>query len=561
MIEVRGEDQLLARVQRWERERGDRVYMVQPWNGGRVREITWKQTLDEARRMAQHLKSRGFAPGSRIAIIAKNTAHFIIADLAIWMAGHVSVALYPTLTAESVRFILEHSGSELLFVGKLDGWEAMKAGVPAELPRIALPLSPDRDAEQWDDVIAKSERLDGEITRDENDTAIIMYTSGSTGRPKGVEHSFRTLSVAPIGYADVIPIGREGERVLSYLPLAHAYERAGVEAITLYYGTACVYFVESLDTFLKDLARARPTAFHSVPRLWMKFRDGVSGKLPPKRLARLLKVPFLGRYLKKKIMRTLGLDAAEYAVTGSAPLPKEVIEWYGALGLELLEGYAMTENFSYSHVTRRGAGLAGKVGTPLPDVIARIAEDGEIQVKSPATMKGYFREPELTKEMFTDDGYLKTGDRGEIDAKGCLKITGRTKELFKTSKGKFVAPAPIENLLNATGFVEQSCVMGGVSLEQPIAVVMLSAEARDKKRDEIVMRLTALREEVNAKLNPFERLKALAVADGEWTIDGGLLTPTMKIKRDAIEQRYAAVVGRAAESTSRVIWESESESR
>lgn len=556
-IPVAKEDLLLERAYRWEKERANETYLVQPMGGGQLRSLTWAEAMTEARKMATHLKGRGFPPGSRIAILAKNSAHFIIADLAIWMAGYISVALYPTLTPDTIKYILEHSDSKLIFIGKLDGWSGMKPGVPQGMPRIGLPLSPDTEAEPWDRITAGVEPISGSPVRDANDTAILMYTSGSTGRPKGVEHSFRSLSIPSIGAGQVITI-TSNERMISYLPLAHAFERALVESASIFFGFK-VFFAESLDTFVSDVQRARPTIFHSVPRLWMKFQAGVLAKLPQKKLSTFLKIPILSGVVKKKVLKGLGLDAVKYALTGSAPLPPQIIAWYRGLGLELLEGYGMTENFCYSHIARPGALKPGHVGPAQPGVEVRIAENGEILVKSPVAMKSYYLEPALTAEAFTEDGYLKTGDRGEVDANGQLKITGRVKELFKTSKGKYVAPAPIENLLNASGVVEQSCVMGA-DLEQPLAVVMLNAEARAKAaspagKAELEAQLSALLKEVNSKLPPYEHLFTLAVAKEEWTIPSGLLTPTLKIKRDAIERHYDPLAKRAGQERKAVCWE------
>ena len=221
-----------------------------------------------------------------------------------------------------------------------------------------------------------------------------------------------------------------------------------------------LFFAESLSTFVKDLNRCRPTIFMSVPRLWTKFQAGVFTKMPEKKLSLLLSIPILNILVRQKILKGLGLDQARLAGSGSAPIPKELLEWYHRLGLELLEGYGMTENFNYSHLSRPGKARVGYVGQPYDDVEQRLGDDGEIQVKTPGMMMGYFKNPEATKETITDDGWVRTGDKGELDEMGRLKITGRTKEIFKTSKGKYVAPAPIENKFVAHHLVELACVGG-----------------------------------------------------------------------------------------------------
>ena len=543
---------------RWEEEAPDRVYLTQPMGDGETREITWKETLDEARRMAAHLQSLNLPPKSSIAILSKNCAHFVMTDLAIWMAGHVSVALYPTVDAETVDYILNHCEAKLLFVGKLDAWENMKPGVPDGLPSITYPLSPPEDYPTWDDVIAKHERLEGKLVRPREDTAMLVYTSGSTGTPKGVITTFANMATATWGAMEKFDFTCE-DRQLSYLPLAHAFERAVVENASLHAGDH-LFFVESLDTFGRDLAICRPTIFHSVPRLWLKFQLAVFEKLPEKKLRRLLKIPILRGIIRKKILKGLGLDQTRYAISGSAPIPASLIQWYRDLGLELLEGYAMTENFSYSHMSIPGQSRVGYVGNTLPGVECKLSDDGEVLVKSDANMPGYYKEPELTATAYTEDGFLKTGDQGELDDMGRLKITGRVKELFKTSKGKYIAPVPIENILNAHHYIEQSCV-SGTGFPQPYATVLLSEGVRQSLDDEAVRAdisasLGSLLDEVNAAVAQYERLEFLAIAKDEWLIENGLLTPTMKIKRSALEGVYDPQLEGWYQSDEKVIWES-----
>ncbi len=467
-----------------EKNRADDVWLTQPMGDGTVRDITWREAIDEARRMAAHLRSLDLPTPSQISLFAKNNAWWFLADIAIWMAGHVTVPLYPTLAPDTIRQILDHSEARLVFVGKLDGFEQMKAGIPDGLRRIALPLAPAIDAPSWTDLIAKTKPLEGEPRRDADDVATIIYTSGSTGVPKGVMHSFRTMCSA-LAFADVIGMSH-ADRMLSYLPLAHAYERAVVETPAMKTGMH-IYFAEKLDTFVLDLQRARPTIFLSVPRLWTKFQQGVFAKMPAKKLARLLKIPIVRGIVRKKVLRGLGLEEVRFAGSGSAPIPAELLAWYGALGLEVLEGYGMTENFSVSHVARPGEVRVGYVGRPQEGAEQRITDEGEVHVKSPGTMLGYFKAKELTDEMIGADGFLRTGDRGEIDELGRLKITGRVKELFKTSKGKYVAPTPIENALLLHEDVEQALVSGS-GMPQPFGMVVLSDASRAREGSRVARR-------------------------------------------------------------------------
>ncbi|HPW09270.1 MAG TPA: AMP-binding protein, partial [Burkholderiaceae bacterium] len=527
----------------------DRVYLTQPTGGGQVIDYTWRQTLDQARRMAAHIKAQGLEPGARIALLSKNCAHFFMAELAIWMAGCTTVAIFPTETAETISYVLEHSGASLLFVGKLDTWPAQKPGVPATLPCISFPLAPKNSYEQWDAITGRTQPLTGRIARDGKDIAILLYTSGSTGTPKGVMHSFERITKVAENIAKDVKsrIGDiEDNRILSYLPLAHVFERAWVEAMSMVDGKTHVFFAESLDTFVADLNRARPTTFISVPRLWLKFQQGVFAKMPPKKLNRLLSIPILSGIVKRKVLKNLGLDQALLAGSGSAPIPAELISWYQRLGLNMIEGYAMSEDFAYSHNSTPEINAPGCVGVPLPGVEVRISEEGEILIKSPGQLVGYYKRPDLDAEVFTADGFFRTGDRGERRADGLLKITGRVKEIFKTSKGEYVAPAPIENSLNAHPLIEMSMVSG---LGQPAAyaMVVLGEDVRPKLKDaafrkDVEAQLAQLLKDVNAGLISHEKLQMIVVAQEPWSIENGLLTPTMKIKRSRIENEVSTRV-------------------
>jgi long-chain acyl-CoA synthetase len=556
---------LLQRFRHWETTLPDRAYFTQPYPDGRVVDYTFREVGDQARRMAAHLRALGFPPGSRIALLGRNSAHWIMADLAIWMAGHVSVPLYPTLNEETARYILEHSEAQLLFVGKMDGkadgWNEIRRAIPATLPVVAMPMAPLADlsaAPQWDPIVARQQPLADTADPGPSELATIIYTSGSTGRPKGVMHSFGSMIAGPRAIGTQFPANPD-DRMLSYLPLAHAAERAVVEASSLYYGFR-VFFGGDLATFVTDLQRARPTLFFSVPRLWTKFRQGVLSKMPERKLATLLKIPVLSGIVKKKILRQLGLDHVRLALTGSAALPPNIIEWYRSLGLELLEGYAMSEDFCVSHFSRPGHMRVGYVGTALPGVTARVADNGEVQVKSPGNMLGYYRNPELTAESYTPDGFFKTGDRGQYDEEGRLRITGRVKELFKTTKGKYIAPVPIENKLGQHPGVEAVCLTGP-GQPQPFALLMLSLDAQKAlqegraHRDALAQEFGSLLQQVNGTLEDHERMDYLVVVKDQWTMDNGFLTPTMKIRRSVIEERYLPSAETWLKARQPVIWE------
>ena len=551
----------LQRLYHWERTAPDRVAMTQPMGGGVVRDFTWREVLDQSRRMAAYLQSLGLQRGDRIAIFSKNSAYWVMSDFAILLTGGVSVPLYPTLAPGTIHQILEHSESKLLFVGKLDGWEHMKPGVPPGLPCVSHPLSPEeakKSYPRWDEIIATVAPLQGDPVRAGEDLATIIYTSGTTGTPKGVMHCFAAFAWVVQTAIKRVPLSKS-TRMLSYLPLAHVVERALVEFGQLASGMR-VYFAETVETFTADLHRARPTVFFSVPRLWVKFQQGVLAHMPPAKLDLLLKLPIVKGIVSRKILAALGLDQCIFAVGGAAPMPPELLRWYSRVGLNIGEGYGMTENLAASHLAVPAQRAFGTVGQTYDGVLSRLdPSNGEIQVKSPGTMLGYYKQPELSRQAFTDDGWLHTGDRGVLDAAGNLKITGRVKDLFKTSKGKYVAPAPIEEKLVMHAAVEACCVTGA-NLGQPIGLMMLNNDAAKTiadpaARSKLETSLAEHLKSINATLDPHEQLDCLVVMSEAWTVDNDLITPTLKIKRNRVEDLFAKNYERWSRMGRAVVWD------
>lgn len=527
-------------------------FLVQPIGGGQVETLTWADVGHQARCAAHWLRARELPPGSHIALISKNCAHWIIADLAIWMAGHVSVPLYPNLTADSVAQVLNHSESVLAFIGKLDDWPSMSTGVPTGLPTISLPLHPPGDFDfSWAE-LQRSSPIQDDPRPAAEQLATIIYTSGTTGLPKGVMHSFANLGFATSRGTQLFGLN-ENDRLLSYLPLCHVAERMFVEMASIYTGQT-VFFAESLDTFITDLKRARPTAMFGVPRIWTKFQMGVYSKIPAKRLDLLLGLPFIGKRVGHKVLAGLGLDALRVALSGAAPVPQTLLAWYQKLGLDVLEVYGMTEGCGYSHICLPGEYKQGWIGKPCPDVEVRIDASGEVQVRSQANMLGYFKEPQKTAETLTADGFLRTGDKGEQDAEGRLRLTGRLKEIFKTSKGKYVAPAPIENRLAVHSRIEQVCVVGD-GLSAPLGLCVLSSVNQEEPRASLHSSLEKLLDEVNAVLDKHEQLRRLVVVKDSWAVENGFLTPTLKIKRNVIEDTYGARFEEWSARSEAVLWQ------
>jgi len=557
MCTLTEDDLPLQSIYRFERERAQHIFLTQPFDGGQVRDWTWSQAVVEARRMATYLKAQNWEPGTRVAILSKNCAWWILADMAIWMAGYVSVPIYPSLKAQTIRHILEHSGAKACFIGATDEGDAGSLAIPAGVVSIRFPTEPTGDYTDWDALVASSLPLEGFPVRAAGDLATIIYTSGTTGLPKGVMHTFAAFSYNVKVIAPLLRMTAE-ERILSYLPLAHIVERIGTESLFIRMG-ARIFFTEGIETFLADLHRARPTIFLSVPRLLLKFQQGVLAKIPKQKLDRMLRIPLVSGIIKRRILHQLGLSTVVHAACGAAPLPPEILLWFRNLGLNLAEGYGMTET-SITNLPAPGTVRAGYVGRPLEGVEMSLGENGELLIKSPMNMLGYYKDPQGTLNSFTADGFFRTGDLASIAPDGQLKIIGRVKEQFKTSKGKYVAPAPIESMLMAHPAVDAGCLMGA-GLPSPFAVILLSEEARKRCADPAARAaleesLAAQMAEVNAQLDPHERLKFLAIAEGPWTIGNGLMTPTLKIKRSILEARYQALIDDWNNRNEPIVWES-----
>ncbi len=526
-----------------ERTTPRKKFLVQPDNR-KWTSYSWEEVGQEVRTMATYLRRCNFEKGSRIAIYSRNSAHWLMADWAIWLAGYVSVPLYPNLTSESVNKILTHAEVKLVFVGSVVDWQEARLGIPPETELVALPNGGPDNLPQWTEVKRSSLPMSSARVPDLDDLATIIYTSGTTGEPKGVMHSFRSIAFAgsrAVKEASVSP----DDRMISYLPLSHVAERLLTEANVLYSG-ATIYFCESLTTFLSDVQYAKPTIFLGVPRVWEKIRSQINSKLGEEKVNRLTSMPVFGNAISFYLRKRLGLHKCRLLLTGAAPLAKEVQNWFAGLGMPLLEAYGMSENFAYSHLTLANKMRVGWVGAPLPGVETRIAEDGELLVRSPSMMRGYYQADELTAETVDADGWLHTGDLAVIDEKTKeLRITGRKKDIFKTSKGKYVAPVPIEEKLAESNYFEQICVVGA-GLPQPVAIVRVVESHRNKTPSAMKRDLEKVRKTVNSLLDRHEQLGRIAVIDEEWTVENGVLTPTMKIKRNVVESRFE----QAAESWS-----------
>lgn len=543
---------LTEMLYQWEKEKPNEIFLRQP-DGDKWTDYTWAESVTQIRTLAHYIKGLDLPPKSNIALVSKNCAHWVLADQAITMSGHVVVPIYPTLTPSQLKEILVHSESKLIITGKLDNWDEMKKGVPEEMKGIALPLSEEKNYPQWNDIMQMTSPLSKNFIPAPDDLVAILYTSGTTGTPKGVMLNQKNYRLAVRAIEQVVDVISKPHILFSYLPLCHVGERLAVETAAIYSG-GTISFVESIDTFVQNLQHTRPTIFFGVPRIWSKFQLGVLDKLSQKKLNLLLSIPLVKGLIKNKIKKGLGLDRAEFIITTAAPCPKPLLEWYEKIDMPLLELYGMTENHGVCTIMPSEKTKVGSVGKAYPGSELTIDQDtGEIQMKADWVMSGYYKEPELSEEVLAH-GYLHTGDIGEIDDEGYLFITGRLKDTFKTAKGKFVVPGPIEWGFALNNDVEQICVLGR-NLPQPIALVVLSEIGLKKTPEQVLASIKQTISEIVQDLVSYEKLEKAIIVQEPWSVENGILTPTMKIKRNILEKRYGDKLELWYNQPETVIWE------
>ncbi|MDJ0644631.1 MAG: AMP-binding protein [Flavobacteriaceae bacterium] len=534
----------------WEKATPEDIFLRQPIDGKLV-DFTFKQSGEEARKIAGALLEYGLSKQSHVALLSKNCAHWIIADLAIMMAGCITIPIYPTLNAKSVNKLLEHSESKAIVIGKLDDFESQKAGI-IDIPVISVDFYGENYGDLWSELIKKHTPLQKLPQQHEDDLITIIYTSGTTGSPKGVMHTVGNFMRSSYALIDEYPIPKR-PKLFSYLPLAHVAERVGITVLGLILG-ARISFAESLDTFATNLADTQPHIFFAVPRIWTKFQEKILENIPQKRLNMLLSIPVLNTLFKKKLKQKLGLKDAKLIVSAAAPLAVSSMKWYNQLDIKILQLYGMTEDCVISHGNHPTNNKIGTVGKAHASVSAKLSAEGEILIKNSCLMKGYFKEPELTANSFTDDGYLKTGDIGEYDHDGFLTITGRVKDQFKTDKGKYISPAPIELEMEKNTDIEQICIVG-TGIPQPIALITLSESGKAKSKSELSNSLTDTVNLINPLFEKHEKLEKVVIMKEDWTVDNGLTTPTLKIKRNAIEKIHRPYYKQWFEMQEKVIFE------
>lgn len=534
----------------------DKVLLKQPIDG-KWYEFTWAEAMSQARKMVAFLKSLGLKKGDRVAILSKNCAEWVIADFAISMGGFIIVPFFPNQHKDVVAYILEHADVKAIFVGKLDNWQLIEPVIGNHIIRIDFPYENPMPAKyHWKDIVATTEPDMDNHVPELNDTYMILYTSGTTGNPKGVMYDYRGIANCLLIVDEMLSIGRLPDLKHSYSlaisPLGHTMGHMALFQIVNNLHT--VYFVESIPTFMDNLQYAQPTTFGTVPRMWTQFQKAILGVLPQKKLDLLLKIPLINRLIKKKLKKSLGLSRSEFNVSGAAPLSKELSDWYAKLDIHIVEGYGQTENMSIASIGQTGHHIVGTVGKAWPGVEIKISDEGEILTRSKSIMSGYYKNPEATKEAFTGDGFLCTGDMGTLDEEGNLTVLGRFKDPFKTDKGEFINPIPIEAHFYANPYIEQICLIG-MTLIQPVLILTLSEGAKKLSHGEVHDSLKQTLDMINTGLTPFEKISHIIIAKEMWTPENNLMTPSLKVKRNAIHQKFIGMAKKLVNQKDTIFWE------
>jgi long-chain acyl-CoA synthetase len=566
----------------------DRPLLYEREAGGHWTALGSVEVMARVNAIAGTLRDRGLVPGDRVALMSPNRVDWILANLGILFAGGVAVPIYATQALDQVRFILADSGARALFVDT--------PAVAQRLRDASIALDPivfdaPHDSDSLAAAIAQGRASPAvPAERGPDDLAVLIYTSGTTGTPKGVMLSHANIASNARAAFDLIPdVIKPGDPVLSVLPFAHIYENTNL--FGYFVRGAAIYVNRNVETLLDDLRSVRPVIVFVVPRIFERTYSGIIAKARAEGGLKARLVPWalaIGRRYERakleraaispmlhgqfalaralvlsKIRPQLGCDRLRIFVSGSAALHVDIALSFAAAGIAIMEGYGLTECSPIVTCNRPGSAKLGTVGQTIPGVEIRFDVDGEVLVRGPNVMLGYYHQPGQTEAVMRD-GWLATGDIGALDADGFLRIVDRKSELFKTSGGKFVSPARIESALRRSPFVAQVAVFGN-GRPHPAALVSpnwpalrgrleLAATIPDAKlaaRDDVRRFIAAECARRTADLAPFEQIRWAGVLPRDLTVDDGELTPTLKVKRSVVEARYGALVVEFAETATR----------
>ncbi|MFK7830740.1 MAG: AMP-binding protein [Congregibacter sp.] len=532
-------DTLPAFLDHWADTRGDKIWMRDLREEG-SEDYTWAEARRQVNQVSAALEAR-FGSGASMVILSRNRPHWFMADMAVVRSGNVTVSMFTTLPPATAQYIAEFTEAKVIFVGESPNWETVRPVLPADITVVALPGVEIEGAHlTWQQLLTEGDGKIPEHVCSREDMMSLVFTSGTTGLPKGVIQTHDSNIVPIRRFIKAFGL-RDQPRYFSYLPLSHIAERQIVEYSSLF---CCgeVNFNQSLETLLRDLQRTQPHMFFGPPRIWEQFQQAVIGKFGGQEaLDAALKEDAKG--IGKVVLDTMGLGKVEFCLTAAAPTPPPLIHWWDSMGLALMEGFGQTEAMGLivsGHNSRR----IGSIGKPVGEVEVKLTEENELAVRALGCTPGYYKEPEKTAELIRD-GWLHTGDKARVDDDGFIYITGRVKDYFKTIQGKFVAPPPIEGSFAENPYIEQQCLIGR-GFSKTVMIAVLTEAAKTAERDVVEASIRDSVKTINDSLEKHARMGAVIVSDDPWSIENEILTPTLKIRRDKIDERFAELGERLA---------------
>jgi long-chain acyl-CoA synthetase len=530
---------LTEQARHWASTQPDQIWMRDLVESSSV-DYPWGATVAEIDRVASWLEL-AFGQGERMALLSKNRAHWIMADLAVINSGNVAVPLFTTHAQATAEYILSFTEAKVLFLGETENWSSVKTVLPEGCLLVTLPgVACDLPHKKWEELVADAPSEQSKYEPHPDDIISLVFTSGTTGLPKGVIQTHAT-NLIPMRRCQYLFTQREQPRWFSYLPLSHIAERQIVEFSSVNTGGE-IWFNESLETLARDLPRCRPHIFFGPPRVWEQLRQSVTAKFGgAEALAQALANDPAG--VQTLVTTALGLDQVEYCLTAAAPTPPPLIQWWDDVGVRLCEGFGQTEAMGLI-ITDPADRRIGSIGKPAGEVEVKIGDNDEMLIKAEGCTPGYYNRPEKTAELW-QDGWLHTGDKVRIDQDGFIFITGRVKDYFKTIQGKFVAPPPIEGLFAENPHSEQQCLLGR-GYSKTVMITVLNEPARQLPKEEIEAAAIATVESINAQIEKHARIGAVIFSQKPWTIENEILTPTMKIRREQIESKFGEKAERLA---------------
>lgn len=503
-------------------------------------DYSWGQAYEQISAIGAMLAQR-FGHEQKMVILSNNRAHWVMADLAIISSGNVTASMFTTLPGNTAEYIFELTQTRVVFVGQTSNWEEVSAVLPAGVLLVTLPgVEIEQPHEKWDELLQQYAGQAPEYLTQPDDMISLVFTSGTTGMPKGVIQTHSSNLIPIRRFTNIFDMS-ESPRYFSYLPLSHIAERQIVEFSSIVLGGE-IFFNESLATLPRDLQRTRPHVFFGPPRIWEQLQQAVIGKFGGKEaLDAALEQDKAG--IGQLILDGLGLNEVEYCLTAAAPTPPALIHWWDELGLTLMEGFGQTEAMGVilsSHEHRR----VGSIGKPIGEVEFKVTEEGELAIKADGCTPGYYKQDDKTAELIRE-GWLHTGDKVRVDEDGFIFITGRVKDYFKTIQGKFVAPPPIESAFAKNHHSEQQCLLGR-GFSKTVMIAVLTSDAQDMPKSEVEESILATIREINEDFEKHARIGAVILSCEEWSIENEVLTPTLKIKRQKVEERFAELAEQLA---------------